>query len=43
MEWPEPQAAIGRDHDALLADRRALELTNNPPEKAVLRERLSWS
>ncbi|HTT91430.1 MAG TPA: sigma factor [Acidimicrobiales bacterium] len=43
MEWPEPQAAIGRDHDALLADRRALELTNNPAEKAVLRERLSWS
>ncbi len=34
--------ATGRAHDAHLADRRAVELTNNPAEKAVLQERLSW-
>lgn len=36
--------SVGRADEAWLADRRALELTANPAERAVLRRRLSdWS
>ncbi|HEX6234733.1 MAG TPA: RNA polymerase sigma factor [Jiangellaceae bacterium] len=33
---------LGRPDEARAADQRALELTANPAEQAVLRERLSW-
>ena len=33
--------ALGRPDDALVADRRALELTDNPAEQAILRDRIS--
>jgi predicted RNA polymerase sigma factor len=35
--------ATGRPDEARLADQRALELTVNPAERAVLRQRLSWT
>jgi RNA polymerase sigma factor (sigma-70 family) len=34
---------LGRPGQARAADRRALELTANPAEQAVLQQRLSWS
>jgi predicted RNA polymerase sigma factor len=34
--------ALGRPDDALPADRRALRLTDNPAEQAILRDRISW-
>lgn len=34
---------LGRPAEALDADRRALELTANPAEQALLRQRLDWS
>ncbi|MQA26101.1 MAG: sigma-70 family RNA polymerase sigma factor [Micromonosporaceae bacterium] len=34
---------LGRADDAHAADRRALELTDNPAEQAVLERRLSWA
>jgi RNA polymerase sigma factor (sigma-70 family) len=34
--------ATGRRDEARAADRRALELTNNPAEQALLRARLDW-
>ena len=33
---------LGRTDEARAADQRALELTDNPAEQAVLRQRLSW-
>jgi RNA polymerase sigma-70 factor (ECF subfamily) len=33
---------LGHPDDARAADRRALELTANPAEQAVLRQRISW-
>ncbi|WP_026876039.1 RNA polymerase sigma factor [Jiangella gansuensis] len=35
--------ALGRPDDARGADARALELTANPAERAILHERLNWS
>lgn len=35
--------AVGEPYRARIADQRALELTANPVEKAVLVERLSWN
>jgi RNA polymerase sigma factor (sigma-70 family) len=35
--------AVGRPDEARAADRRALELTANPAEQALLRQRLSWT
>jgi len=35
--------AIGRGGEAQAADRRALELTTNPAEQALLRQRIDWS
>jgi RNA polymerase sigma-70 factor (ECF subfamily) len=35
--------ALGRPDAARAADRRALELTSNPAEQAILQERLSWA
>jgi RNA polymerase sigma-70 factor (ECF subfamily) len=34
---------LGRPEEARAADRRALELTANPAEQAMLRRRLSWT
>jgi RNA polymerase sigma factor (sigma-70 family) len=34
--------ATGRGDEARAADRRALELTNNPAEQALLRARIDW-
>ncbi len=34
--------AIGRPYEARLADERALALTVNPAEQAVLRQRITW-
>jgi RNA polymerase sigma factor (sigma-70 family) len=34
--------ALGRSDEARAADRRALELTANPAEQAVLRRRIDW-
>lgn len=33
---------LGRTDDARAADRRALDLTANPAEQAVLRQRIDW-
>ena len=35
--------ALGHPYQARLADQRALELTANPAEQALLEERLSWA
>ncbi|MGH7920317.1 MAG: RNA polymerase sigma factor [Candidatus Dormibacteraceae bacterium] len=35
--------ATGRPYQARLADQRALDLTSNPAEQAVLAQRLSWT
>jgi RNA polymerase sigma-70 factor (ECF subfamily) len=35
--------AVGRSAEARRADRRCLELTSNPAERAVLRQRLRWA
>jgi RNA polymerase sigma factor (sigma-70 family) len=35
--------SLGRPDDARSADRRALELTANPAEQALLRHRIDWS
>jgi predicted RNA polymerase sigma factor len=35
--------ALGHPGQARAADRRALELTTNPAEQAVLRQRLAWT
>jgi RNA polymerase sigma factor (sigma-70 family) len=34
--------ALGHPDDARVADRRALELTTNPAEQAILRRRICW-
>ena len=34
--------ALGRPRQARIADRRALELTSNPAEQALLRRRIDW-
>jgi len=34
---------LGHPDQAHTADRRALELTANPAERAVLQQRLAWS
>jgi RNA polymerase sigma factor (sigma-70 family) len=34
---------LGRPDEASAADRRALELTSNPAEQAMLRQRLNWA
>jgi RNA polymerase sigma factor (sigma-70 family) len=34
---------LGRPEEASAADRRALELTSNPAEQAMLRQRLNWA
>jgi RNA polymerase sigma-70 factor (ECF subfamily) len=33
---------LGHPGEARAADRRALELTANPAEQAILRRRISW-
>jgi RNA polymerase sigma-70 factor (ECF subfamily) len=33
---------VGHSYEARTADRRALELTANPAEQAVLRQRITW-
>jgi RNA polymerase sigma factor (sigma-70 family) len=35
--------ALGRPYQARAADRRALELTSNPAEQALLRQRINWT
>jgi RNA polymerase sigma-70 factor (ECF subfamily) len=35
--------ALGRPYQARAADRRALELTSNPAEQTLLRQRISWA
>jgi RNA polymerase sigma-70 factor (ECF subfamily) len=35
--------ALGQPHQARSADQRALELTANPAEQALLQQRISWS
>jgi predicted RNA polymerase sigma factor len=35
--------ALGHRYQARAADRRALELTSNPAEQALLRQRINWT
>jgi RNA polymerase sigma factor (sigma-70 family) len=35
--------ALGRPHQARAADQRALELTSNPAEQALLQQRINWT
>jgi len=34
---------LGQPEQARAADQRALDLTSNPAEQAILRQRLSWA
>jgi predicted RNA polymerase sigma factor len=35
--------ALGHPHQARAADQRALELTSNPAEQALLQRRINWT
>jgi len=40
---PELLRDLGQPEEARAADQRALDLTSNPAEQAILRQRLSWA